>query len=106
MFKKLVVLSVLCLLVLAKHSEQQPKNLMGGYQTIDIEQQDNAESNELAGIEAFARAEFSKTNGGELGELVDVRRQLVAGLNYKLTFESESEVVVMTVFDQSWTQTR
>lgn len=35
-----------------------------------------------------------------------VQRQVVAGLNYVLTFESETEVVVIKVFDQSWTQTR
>jgi hypothetical protein len=46
------------------------------------------------------------TNGGELGDLVNVERQLVAGFNYLLTFATETGVVVITVFDQSWTQTR
>jgi hypothetical protein len=79
---------------------------MGGYQTVDIEQQDNDVNSDLANVEGFARKEFEKTNGGKLGDLVKVQTQVVAGINYLLTFESETEVVVMKVFDQSWTQTR
>lgn len=37
----------------------------------------------------FARNAFAKSNEGEyIGPLLDVQRQLVAGFNYKLTFDS------------------
>lgn len=65
------------------------------------------EANELAGIEAFARGEFAKSNANvQLGELVDVKRQVVAGMNYKMKFQTETGFVEITVFDQPWTSTR
>jgi hypothetical protein len=48
----------------------------------------------LREIEAFARENFAKTNSGEeLGPIIGVNRQLVAGFNYKLTFESNTGTV-------------
>ena len=67
----------------------------------------NKEMEGLREIEAFARNEFAKTNSGEyLGPLVDVQRQVVAGFNYKLTFESNSKRVDVFVFDQPSSSTR
>jgi hypothetical protein len=35
-----------------------------------------------------------------------VKKQMVAGCNYKLTFQSHQGNVEIAVFDQSWTNTR
>lgn len=58
-------------------------------------------------IEIFAREGFANSNSGEsLGPLISVRKQLVAGMNYKMTFASASGNVEIVVFDQPWTNTR
>jgi len=58
-------------------------------------------------IEKFAREQYSASNNGEkLGALVDISKQIVAGLNYSLTFDtSNGDTVTLIVFDQVWTQT-
>ena len=62
---------------------------------------------ELADIEKFARTEIDKANTGEvLGKLIDYKRQLVAGFNHKLTFETEKGTIEIVIFDQPWTNTR
>ena len=65
------------------------------------------EKKEFANLEEFARAEISKTNTAEvLGDLIEYKRQLVAGFNHKLTFETEKGTIEITIFDQPWTNTR
>lgn len=108
MFKKLVVLLLFSLLTLSQHLNPRHGHFVGGYETLNPDASNSNEENEaISSIETFARSEFAKRNSEvKLGNLIKVERQLVAGFNYKMTFETESGNIQITVFDQSWTSTR
>jgi len=54
-------------------------------------------------IDQFIRNSFPGLNGANL---VQAKSQVVAGTNYEYTYEKDSNRWVITVFDQSWTNTR
>ncbi len=55
--------------------------------------------------EEVARKAYAKRNSGNLGQLVKVYQQVVAGMNYKLIFETNNEQVEIDVFAQPWSET-
>jgi hypothetical protein len=73
---------------------------VGGYTPI------SANDADLDPIVAFAKKQYLQQNGSELGPLISASRQLVAGYNYKLIFQSSQGDVTIVVFDQPWTHTR
>ena len=79
--------------------------MVGGYQDVDdsaLTQLQNDENFNRA--ETLAREAFRAERNEELGELISVREQVVAGVNYKMTFESESgQKFQVVVFCQPWT---
>lgn len=48
---------------------------------------------------------YAERNSGSLGQLVKVYQQVVAGMNYKLIFETNAGQVEVDVFAQPWTET-
>ena len=108
MLRVLLALLFLSTLIFAQSLRAEKDERLGGYQHVEKTMTNqNKEMEGLREIEAFARNEFAKSNSGEyLGPLVDVQRQVVAGFNYKLTFESNSRRVDVFVFDQPWSSTR
>jgi hypothetical protein len=100
---------LLSFLVLSQNLVSEQGHLVGGLQKVksSIISSKEESGDLIRSIENFARDEFAKSNSGQyLGPLVDVIRQLVAGFNYRLTFNSGSGQVLITVFDQPWTSTR
>lgn len=101
MNKSILIILVLLALAFAEEGLHDNPILIGGYAPFN--QNDLQEMNEIVDL---ARSEYLKQNGGNLGDLVSVERQVVAGFNYKLLFESDQGSVEIIVFDQSWTHTR
>lgn len=100
---KAIVMTFL-LLALATLSMQQ--TLVGGYQDISTEHVLQLTQNEeFAKVEKFARDYFRENQNGELGELIKVSTQVVAGTNYRLTFRTQNGEKTITVFSQPWTNT-
>lgn len=57
-------------------------------------------------VEQTAREDYAKKNNGKnLGQLLSVSQQVVAGINYKCNFASDSGEVEVVVFRQAWTET-
>lgn len=57
-------------------------------------------------VEQAAREEYAKKNNGKnLGQLLSVSQQVVAGVNYRCNFASDSGEVEVVVFRQVWTDT-
>lgn len=108
MFKKTVFFLLCTVLILSQNLRGNGEHLIGGYQPVNPKFKGTAEEmKDLADIEKFARTEIGKANTGEvLGELIDYKRQLVAGFNHKLTFETEKGTIEIVIFDQPWTNTR
>jgi len=81
---------------------------IGGYSDVDPASINSLdELMELKRIELIARKAYStQNNGEELLQLTRIQRQVVAGLNYRLDFDSENgDIVEIQIFDQSWTHT-
>jgi hypothetical protein len=53
----------------------------------------------------LARQTYNSQNKDKLGKLLSVSEQLVAGYNYKMTFETLKGREEIIVFAQSWTNT-
>lgn len=63
-------------------------------------------------VERAARGFIELATREKLGDLISVEKQVVAGMNYKLTFvatpdltEEEQGRVIVTVYFQPWTKT-
>ena len=81
--------------------------MVGGYKDVDDgaigELRNDANFNRA---ETMAREAFRSERNEELGQLIRVREQVVAGVNYKMVFETESgEQFEVVVFCQPWTET-
>lgn len=60
----------------------------------------------LSRAEQEARTAFrEKHNGGELGNMIELYEQVVAGINYKMIFQTENGNYEVLVFAQPWTET-
>lgn len=55
--------------------------------------------------ETKAREVFQEKHNANLGTVVAVQQQMVAGINYKITFESVEGTYDIVVFTQPWTNT-
>jgi hypothetical protein len=80
--------------------------LTGGWETSEI-------TPEVENIAQWAASELSNQNGGDhsIVKIRDVIKQIVSGVNYKLTLEllvdgSIEKVCELNIYDQSWTNTR
>lgn len=56
-------------------------------------------------VDKTARDAYHAKTNGELGNLISVAQQVVAGINYKLTYQTENGQYEVTVFAQPWTET-
>ncbi len=58
-------------------------------------------------IEQVARLFYKSKTGKDLGDIVSVDKQVVSGMNFKITFATpeSTETVVMVVYFQPWTKT-
>ena len=108
MNKSLILLSCLLSLLsltLSQNLITDSPVLLGGY--AGMTSSDLKDDPIFQEIEDFARKEYSTRNNGLLlGQLKSADRQLVAGFNYKMVFDSAEGLIEVVVFDQSWTQTR
>ena len=81
--------------------------MVGGYRTVDdktlLARQQNDQN--LMKVEKAARDAYRAKNNGELGNLIKVSEQVVAGINYKMVFQTENGDYEVVVFNQPWTQT-
>lgn len=65
----------------------------------------------LRGEETFIRSEeaarkaYQEAHKAVLGQLWKVYQQIVAGINYRMIFETSNGLVEVTVFCQPWTNT-
>lgn len=55
--------------------------------------------------EEVARKFYKDTRHGNLGQLHKVYQQVVAGVNYRMVFETSEGLMEITVFCQPWTNT-
>jgi hypothetical protein len=90
-----------------RRTTRQVGGITGGFSPLDL---DDAEVKEMA---AFASSAISaNTNSGPLTlvKVLKARSQVVAGLNFELTLELKGAkgaiLCEVTMFDQSWTNTR
>ena len=56
----------------------------------------------MASAVQAARDEFRSRNNGELGNVIEVYEQVVAGLNYKMIFQTENGNYEVVVWAQPW----
>jgi hypothetical protein len=80
--------------------------MVGGYSEVQEDQLASirAEDDFIKSEEA-ARKKYAKDYSENLGQLVKVYKQVVAGMNYKMIFETPSGQVEIDVFSQPWTET-
>jgi hypothetical protein len=79
---------------------------LGGYHNVDDGVLVELAKNEKFGkIEKLAREAYKAKNSDELGKLKSVSKQTVAGINYKMIFETQSGECEIVVFCQHWTDT-
>lgn len=103
-----VGLFLLSIIVLSSAQVIQGSKLqaVGGYSEV---RQDMLSS--LRGEQSFVRSEelarkaYQETRHGNLGQLHKVYQQVVAGVNYKMVFETSEGLMEVTVFCQPWTNT-
>ncbi len=55
--------------------------------------------------EEHARKAYQEAHHATLGQLWKVYEQVVAGVNYRMVFESGNGLIEVTVFCQPWTDT-
>ncbi len=55
--------------------------------------------------QTMAREAYRSESNGELGTLISVSQQVVAGINYKMVFQTENGDYEVVVFCQPWTDT-
>lgn len=78
----------------------------GGFSPVDNSDLPSLANNDIyRTAEQEARQVFSEKHNSQLGAVVAVQQQVVAGINYKITFESPEGLVDVTVFTQPWTNT-
>jgi hypothetical protein len=79
---------------------------VGGFKVVpEGAMQQLLDSDMFKKAEMEARKEFSQKNDIELGRIVGVKEQVVAGMNYKITFATPAGNYDVTVFVQPWTNT-
>lgn len=80
--------------------------MAGGYHNVSPKDLANLENDEMF-IKALevARQGFESQENAVLGRLVGVQTQVVAGMNYKMTFNSSVGEYQIVVFCQPWTNT-
>lgn len=101
MFKKLVLAAFIAAAVFAKRD-----NTAGGYSPVDISNLQNLQNDEIfAKAETLAEQAFQSQYNEPLGKLVALSEQVVAGVNYKMTYETPSGEYEIIVFCQPWTNT-
>ncbi len=80
--------------------------MVGGYTEIHQDQLASIRSEQsFIKSEEAARKKFADEHHENLGQLVKVYQQVVAGMNYKMVFETASGQVEIDVFSQPWTET-
>lgn len=80
--------------------------MVGGFRKADEATLANAKNDAmLTKAEQVARDYYRAQNNGELGALVELYEQVVAGINYKMIFQTETGQYEATVFAQPWTET-
>ena len=80
--------------------------MVGGFSEVHEDQLTSLRSDEgFVRSEEAARKHFAEQNSESLGQLVKVYQQVVAGMNYKMVFETNSGQVEIDVFAQPWTET-
>ena len=80
--------------------------MVGGYSEVHQDQLSALRSDDgFLKSEEAARKAFAEKHTETLGQLVKVYQQVVAGMNYKMVFETNSGQVEVDVFSQPWTET-
>lgn len=80
--------------------------MVGGYTEVHEDQLTSIRSEDgFIKSEEAARKKFAEEHSENLGQLVKVYQQVVAGMNYKMIFETNSGQVEIDVFAQPWTET-
>ena len=66
--------------------------MLGGYSDVDPQALTKLQQNDaiFSKAETTARDAFRSQNNGELGNLISVSQQVVAGINYKMVFATEN----------------
>jgi hypothetical protein len=103
----LVLVSVLNAATSASLNKRQT-GLVGGYSPANVH---DIDVNEMADFSRRAISSRSNSGPSTLIRIVKAEKQVVAGMNYKLTLEMENanDGVILCdviVFDQPWTNTR
>jgi hypothetical protein len=79
---------------------------LGSYNSIDDGMLVELRNDSVFGkAEKLARETYKVKNNDELGCLKSVSKQPVAGINYKMVFESPNGDYEIVVFTQKWTDT-
>lgn len=82
MFKKIVLGAFIASAALASR-----ENMAGGYTPVDISNLQALQNDEIfARAEQLAEQTFQSEHNAPLGKLVALSEQVVAGVNYKMTF--------------------
>lgn len=80
--------------------------MVGGFSQVDQAQIANLRNDPmLSKAEEEARKAYRERNNGELGNMVELYQQVVAGINYKMIFQTENGNYEVLVFAQPWTET-
>ena len=83
--------------------------MSGAYHTVDVEElQAMKKGGPFQEVERAARFFYQSKTSKQLGDILALEKQVVSGMNFKITFAAEagsSETVVITVFFQPWTKT-
>lgn len=107
MFKKIFLLTVLVVFCFATEEaiiDDLSAAKTGGYQTVKKEKlHEMLEDPTFHKAEKEARSHYLSYNGASLGQVINVETQVVAGINYKITFETRSGPTEIIVWVQPWT---
>ena len=94
----------------AKRSTEQAVKSPGSYQDVSI---DDERVKEMATFATTALASETNTGPVKLLNIIKAEKQVVAGVNYKMTIEigsvdknDEHQLCEVVIFDQPWTNTR
>lgn len=80
--------------------------MVGGYTEVHEDQLASVRAEDgFIKSEEAARKKYAEDHNENLGQLVKVYQQVVAGMNYKMVFETPSGQVEIDVFAQPWTET-
>lgn len=105
MSKLFIVFAILFAMVYAQFVSYEVTQV-GGYKFVpEGAMQELLQSDMFQKAESEARHEFASKENIELGRIVGVKEQVVAGMNYKITFASPAGNYDVTVFVQPWNNT-